>query len=136
MYQFADLLVTKQSELEACTNFEDLKQLIDSVECSGIGPVTRYDVATAIGYMQNPKVLPEKYVYLHAGVTKGYNALADAGILPPSKKNMVPIEEFGYLKELQCAELQRFVPKGATFSMIVEDFLCVMHEELQKLNSK
>ena len=133
LYQFADILVGKQQELEACTNYENLKKIVDDSKIKGIGPVTLYDAATAIGYLQSPKVLPEKFVYLHAGVRKGYNALVRAEVLPKCKDNKVATDVFGCLKGLQSEELKDYIPEGATFAMIVEDFLCVMHEELEKL---
>lgn len=133
LYQFADILEEKQQELEACANYEELKKIVDDSKIKGIGPVTLYDVATAIGYLQNPKVLPEQFVYLHAGVRKGYNALVRVNILPKCKENKVATEVFGRLNGLQSDELKAYIHKGATFSMIVEDFLCVMHKELEKL---
>lgn len=133
LYQFADILVGKQQELEACSKYEDLKKIVDDSKIKGIGPVTLYDAATAIGYLQSPKVLPEQFVYLHAGVRKGYNALVKANLLPNCRENKVATDVFDCLNGLQSEELKKYIPKEATFSMIVEDFLCVMHEELEKL---
>lgn len=134
LYKFANLLVEKQSVLESCTSYEGLKKEIDDVVCTGIGPVTRYDIATAIGYLQNPKVLPQKYVYLHAGVAKGYAALVAMGLVPPCNDGKVDIGVFDFLKDLKLLDTEKHhIPYGATFSMLVEDFLCVMHEELANM---
>lgn len=136
LYGFADLLVQMQDDLESCTKFEDLQQMVNAVEYPGIGPVTRYDIATAVGYLQNPKVLPQKYVYLHAGVTKGYTALATMGLVPPCNGDRIGIDVFDCLKDLQLLDIEKYhILYGATFSMLVEDFLCVMHNELNKLVS-
>lgn len=140
LYGFAELLTQRQAALEACTNYEDLKHIVDETkkqnEYRGIGPVTRYDIATAIGYLQKPKVLPEKYVYLHAGVRRGYDALVALNLLPKCKGDIAPIEYFDFLSDLKDDRFKEYVPIGATYAMIVEDFLCVKHEELEKLAAK
>lgn len=132
--EYAERLSMRKADLEKCSNFESLMAIVYDEKISGIGPVTLYDAGSAIGYILQPRVLPMKFVYLHAGVAKGYKALANMGMLPKSKEKRVPIEVFSCLEELKRLNSEKHkILEGATFSMLVEDFLCVKHKELEFL---
>lgn len=132
---FAELLEKRKQDLDACNDFESLMEVINNIQCRGIGPLTRYDTASAIGYIRNPTILPDQFVYLHAGVAKGYKALVTMGLVPPCKGLRVSIDVFGCLEELKTLDPETHAfPNGASFAMIVEDFLCVKHKQLQELS--
>lgn len=132
--EYAERLSVRKADLEKCADFESLMRILYEEKIRGIGPLTRYDAGSAIGYILQPRVLPERFVYLHAGTAKGYKALAAMGILPPHKDNKVSIEVFGCLEELKTLDSEKHkLLEGATFAMLVEDFLCVKHNELESL---
>lgn len=128
--EFARRLEDRKADLEVCTNFESLMKILDEEKIKGIGPLTLYDAGSAIGYILQPRVLPERLVYLHAGAKTGYQALVKMGLVPPHKES-APIDAFGCLEELKTLDPEKHAfPDGASFAMLVEDFLCVKHEEL------
>lgn len=134
LYAYANLLSASKNKLEECKDFEALKQAIDEIKFKGIGDLTRYDIAVAIGYLQNPTILPEKYVYLHAGAKKGYNALVQLDYVPKTSDKKISIVAFDFLRDLEKLNYKEHgIPNNATFAMIVEDFLCVKHKDLEKL---
>jgi hypothetical protein len=115
------------------------------------GRVAIYDTALRIGFhlKKNPKkdfgdyvddngdihinyknrVLPMKYVYLHAGAMKGARALATLGVLKKKPNANGKIT-------LNLKELTKIFPTYITRDLQpyqIEDFLCVMHTVLEGL---
>ena len=132
--EYAERLSMRKADLEKCSDFESLMKIIYEEKIKGIGPLTCYDAGSAIGYILQPRVLPKQFVYLHAGVAKGYKAMAAMGMFPQSKGKKAPIEVFGCLEELKRLDSEKHkILEGATFAMLVEDFLCVKHEDLESL---
>ncbi len=72
----ADQLIDVK-RLDACKEFEDIYEYVYEVftKEKRHAPLTIYDTAYRIGYNMNPKILPEKYVYLSAGALKGADCL-------------------------------------------------------------
>lgn len=67
-----DELLLIERKLKAARTFDDLYQLIMSIDVYGLGPLTRYDIATRIGaYL---KLYPDR-IYLHAGTRTGAKRL-------------------------------------------------------------
>jgi hypothetical protein len=99
------------ARLRRCRSFEELhkviKQQIGGIH--GIGPLTVYDVANAIGANMG---LEPKLVYLHAGTAAGAKALG----LGHRRETLDPAE--------LPAEFRRLRPREA------EDCLCMYKDEL------
>lgn len=104
--------------------YEDVRKDLDSV--GGIGDMTIYDTALRIGWNQEPRLIPEKYVYLHRGAMDGALALLKLSRL--SGKPYFSYEgKLGYRVPITCfrEDLQAL---GANH---LEDFLCIFHQFLQ-----
>lgn len=111
--------------------FNDFDELLESVRADikgvyGIDDLTVYDTALRIGWNQNPRLVPQKYVYLHQGAMKGAVALQRVSRL--LKRPYFTFEgkleykvEISYFRK-DLREL------GANF---LEDFLCVFHDILR-----
>ena len=125
-------LKRKKDRLFAASNFEDLLEIVAEENVDYIGDLTKYDIAMRIGYTLSPKVLPQEFVYIHRGTEKGAKALYKLGFLSKKPSSKMEIRDFVALEALK--KQNKF--KDATFAMLVEDFLCVKHEELEKLAEK
>jgi hypothetical protein len=138
--------------------FRDFEELFDKVEwlaghthescqppyIDKFGRVAIYDTALRIGFhlKKNPRkpfgndnknrVLPLKYVYLHAGAMQGARALATLGVLKkkPNANGKIKLE----LKELTKIFPSYIIEKLEPYQ--IEDFLCVMHKALERLAKK
>lgn len=125
----------KTVDLSKCVNFEDIYDTVDKHKVAGVGRLTIYDISLHIGYMLNPKVLPERLVYLNRGAMQGAKVLYDKGFLKNKPELTMDVEEFDFLKNLKQLNLDEHgIPQGATFAMLVEDFLCVKHKDFCSLN--
>lgn len=132
-----EALSNNKEDIDKAADFEKLYNIVESQNISYIGPLTRYDIAMRIGYLKQTKVLPEKLVYLHAGALKGAKALYQLGLIEQRPSRTMKVSDFNCLEGLK--ELNREehgIPNFSTYAMIVEDFLCVKHEELEKLAAK
>lgn len=114
-------------------DFEELYKIVDCESVQYIGDLTKYDIALRIGYLQSPQILPQKFVYLHAGPAKAANALRRQGLLGKLEHTM-ELSTFEFLDELKTLDRKEHsIPEFATHAMIVEDFLCVKHTEIERL---
>jgi hypothetical protein len=119
----------------------------------GFGRVAIYDTALRIGFhlKRNPRnifndcvdkngykhidyknrVLPKKYVYLHAGAMKGARALARLGLISKKKNSKGGIT-------LDLKEFVKYFPKiiRRLEPYQIEDFLCVKHRQLEALANR
>ena len=127
--QMFNILKHKKSRLSTAGNFEELLGIVCEGKVDYIGDLTKYDIAMRIGYTLSPKVLPQEFVYIHRGTEKGAKALYKLGFLSKRPSSKMEIRDFVALESLK--KQNKF--KEATFAMLVEDFLCVKHEELEKL---
>lgn len=106
--------------------FKDFETLHAEVEriLKGVkfaqGPLTVYDTSLNIGYIL--KVLPLKYIYLHAGAWEGANAIA-----PMFKLNIRHIMETSVW---QILSLFPYID-----SMYIEDILCVFKKIFEKMRN-
>lgn len=115
-------------------NFEELYKIVEENRVPNIGDLTIYDIAVRIGYLQTPKILPQDFVYLHAGTKKGAQALYNGGQLKTKPKNMMNVQDFDALEKLKKLDKELHnLPYFATYSMLVENFLCVKKEDLKVL---
>ena len=129
-----EALKLRHDELANAKDFEALYKIVEDQNIAHLGPMTKYDIAMHIGYISSPKVLPQKLVYLHRGAELGAKALYKNGLLTKEISRTMDVKDFDFLSELKNLDsAEHNIPEGATFAMIVEDFLCVMHEELEKL---
>ena len=113
----ARILTGASSRLSKCPSFAILHDVIKEEirPIRGIGPLTRYDIATRIGARLDKE--PEM-VYLHAGTAKGARAL---GLRLRGRKTLHMRElprEFWVLKPYE-----------------IEDCLCLYEEDLSALRS-
>jgi len=104
-------------------DFEDLYERVRSIlrnkgipanDIKGIGLVTLYDISLNIGCNLNPKVLPEKKVYLH------YNCVHDSAEKLLGRKIKEHIIDVGAFSTL-------FPNESA---MEIEDILCIYRDEI------
>lgn len=63
-----DELLLVRSKIKAAKTFHDLFEIISGLDIYGLGPLTRYDIATRIGAFLS--LFPDR-VYLHAGTKVG-----------------------------------------------------------------
>jgi hypothetical protein len=138
--------------------FRDFEELFDKVEwlaghthescqppyIDKFGRVAIYDTALRIGFhlKRNPRkpfgndnknrVLPLKYVYLHAGAMQGARALAELGVLSkdPNGNGKITLGLIVETTRFPTYITQRLEPYQ------IEDFLCVMHKALERLAKK
>jgi len=97
-------------------SFHDLLTYCQRVAQPGIGPVTQYDVAQRLGAYLG---LEPEYVYLHAGVKQGAQAL---GIMTKGKEYLTKSELPLAMRALTADEC--------------EDFLCVYRALFPKIRQK
>lgn len=132
-----DLLDKLEGEIikiKAVKDFDELYDVVDNIRVKHIGYLTIYDISLRIGYMQNPKILPQKYVYLHAGAMVGAMTLYNKGLLKVKPVHKMNVQDFNFLsKIMQLDSVSHSIPNGATFAMLVESFLCSKHNELSLL---
>ena len=100
-------------------DFEDLyervKKYIASIE--GVGLVVLYDVSLNIGCNLYPKVLPDKYVYLHGTTCPVFKSAAK--LLPESKLDPVKVD---------VKLFQDIFPYES--AMEIEDILCCYNDDI------
>ena len=126
-------LSSKRDKIANAKDFEDLYKIVEGESVQYIGDLTKYDIALRIGYLQSPQILPQKFVYLHAGPAKAANALRRQGLLGKLEHTM-ELSTFEFLDELKTLDRKEHsIPEFATHAMIVEDFLCVKHTEIERL---
>lgn len=104
-------------------DFEDLYQRVMNAiyPISGIGLLVVYDIALRIGCSLCPKIIPEKYVYLHGYGSKVYTS-ADAILHTSIKK------QYGTIDAIDVAHLQPYFPCYS--AMEIEDLLCIYHDQI------
>lgn len=99
-----------------------------------IGDLTIYDIAVRIGYLQTPKVLPQDFVYIHAGAKEGAMALYRCGLIKTKPSAIMSLQDFEILMPLKNIDRRHHhIPEFATYSMIIENFLCVKRKDLMVL---
>lgn len=99
------------------TSFDELYEVVNKSKPKGIGPVTVYDFS--IRYGGRLGLLPDEYVYIHAGTSKGLEALSDSKSLKRRHK---------ILKSELPEELQHIA------SIDIENLLCIYKEELKQIS--
>ena len=104
-------------------DFEDLYQRVKNAiyPISGIGLLVVYDIALRIGCSLCPKIIPEKYVYLHGYGSRVYTS-ADAILHTNIKK------QYGTIDAIDVAHLQPYFPCYS--AMEIEDLLCIYHKQI------
>ena len=104
-------------------DFEDLYQRVKNAiyPISGIGLLVVYDIALRIGCSLCPKIIPQKYVYLHGYGSKVYTS-ADAILHTNIKK------QYGTIDAIDVAHLQPYFPCYS--AMEIEDLLCIYHKQI------
>lgn len=98
-------------------NFEELMNVVDSVEVDGFGNLCRYDFALRYGYPKG--VRPVEYVYLQAGAMDGAKALKSKGLLKKTARK-VPVGDFPE-------------PLCSLASEHIENLLCIYKDELKQI---
>lgn len=108
-------------------DFEDLYQRVKNAiyPIPGIGLLVVYDIALRIGCSLCPKIIPEKYVYLHGYGSKVYTS-ADAILHTSIKK------QYGTIDAIDVAHLQPYFPCYS--AMEIEDLLCIYHDQIIAAN--
>lgn len=110
-----------RSKATRMAGFDDLHDLLERIRPAGIGPVTTYDVAVRAGAWAG--LVPES-LYLHAGVLKGWQALA-------------PVPPYGFKKAWAgVARVERKLWPAEVRGWPAdefEDFLCTYREILPSL---
>lgn len=100
-------------------SFENLWEYVSSLRIKGFSDLCVYDFCLRYGISRN--IYPLKKVYLHAGAMKGAKSLYRMGLLKSKPQNQsIDIDHFP-------SDFNRFD------SMNIENFLCVKHRQLQKL---
>lgn len=127
-------LKAQKDNISKAGNFEELHKIVEDTQVRYIGDLTKYDIAVRLGYLQNPKILPQELVYIHAGTREGAKALYNCGLLKSEPKGIMQLKDFKVLEELNNLNKKECdIPDFATYSMLIENFLCVKKEELNKL---
>ena len=109
--------------------FNDFEELFDHIVdlfkpyFKNIG-LAHYDTAKRIGWHMNPKVLPQKYVYIFCGAETGLQNLIGNGVICASdydrKNHRIP-----------TSELQKIFP--GMDSLFIEDMLCIYKDQLKNI---
>lgn len=104
-------------------DFEDLYQRVKNAiyPISGIGLLVVYDIALRIGCLLCPKIIPQKYVYIHGHGPKDKVFLSAKALLGPNIKSLLDPED-----RIDVAQLQSFFPCYS--AMEIEDLLCIYHD--------
>lgn len=135
--QILEALTQQQNKIAEAKDFEGIYKIVQDTKVPYIGLLTQYDIAMRVGYLQSPKVLPQNLVYIHAGAEKGAKALYQKGLLKNKPSRTMSINDFEFLSELKNLDKEKHgIPEDATFAMLVEDFLCIKHNELEALSTK
>lgn len=127
-------LSAQKERIASVRDFEELYKIVEENRVPNIGDLTIYDIAVRIGYLQTPKVLPQKFVYIHAGAKEGVKALYRCGLIKTKPSAMMNLQDFEALALLKNIDKkQHQIPEFATYSMILENFLCVKRKDLEVL---
>lgn len=104
-------------------DFEDLYQRVKNAiyPISGIGLLVVYDIALRIGCSLCPRIIPQKYVYLHGYGSRVYTS-ANAILHTNIKK------QYGTIDAIDVAHLQPYFPCYS--AMEIEDLLCIYHDQI------
>lgn len=123
-----------QERIASARDFEELYKIIEENRVPDIGDLTIYDIAVRLGYLHIPKVLPQEFVYIHAGAREGAKALYQHGLIKTKPSAIMSLQDFEVLEELNNLHKKECdIPDFATYSMLIENFLCVKKDELKKL---
>lgn len=104
-------------------DFEDLYRRVKNAiyPISGIGLLVVYDIALRIGCSFCPKIIPQKYVYIHGHGSADKVFLSAKALLCPNIKSLLDPED-----RIDVAQLQPFFPFYS--AMEIEDLLCIYHD--------
>lgn len=114
--------------------FKDFDELYDYVmqikrknkdKTKGFGYTCIYDFSLRYGWNHNPKILPRKFVYVHAHPKTCAQHLSELGFITSKVRTStyrIPIEDFS----------EEILQPGMTAADI-EDFLCVYRKEILKI---
>lgn len=123
-----------QERIASARDFEELYKIIEENRVPNIGDLTIYDIAVRLGYLQIPKVLPQEFVYIHAGAREGAKALYQRGLIKTKPSAIMSLQDFEILMPLKNIDRRHHhIPEFATYSMIIENFLCVKRKDLMVL---
>lgn len=129
-----------KSILTGCTNalkqanimsmqFNDFEDLFDKIVglfkpyFKNIG-LAHFDTAKRIGWHMNPKVLPQKYVYIFRGAETGLKNLISNGVICASHYDKKK-------HRILTSELQKIFP--GMDSLFIEDMLCIYKDQLKHI---
>ena len=117
-------LSANYEELCKIKNFDDLYDKIFEligVGSTGISYSTVYDTAIRFGGSMKPAVEPQKYVYVHRKLIQ-------------SAKHIVGRKSFSTNYRIEKSEFSKVCAAFDKLdSLLIEDFLCVYHDEIMKL---
>ena len=134
MNNILEKLNGQKERIASARDFEELYKIIEENRVPDIGDLTIYDIAVRIGYLQTPKVLPQDFVYIHAGAKEGAMALYRCGLIKTKPSAIMKLQDFEVLALLKDIDKkQHHIPEFATYSMIIENFLCVKRKDLVAL---
>lgn len=104
---FASKLGGKTGEIRKAGSFDEIYNVVESIEMKGVGLLARYDIALRIGFYM--KTLPTR-VYLHRGVKTGAERLLKR------KTNNRFIDREELIEPLRSADIECWE---------IEDILCI-----------
>lgn len=134
MNNILEKLNGQKERIASARDFEELYKIIEENRVPDIGDLTIYDIAVRLGYLQIPKVLPQKFVYIHAGAREGAKALYQRGLIKTKPSAIMSLQDFEILMPLKNIDRRHHhIPEFATYSMIIENFLCVKRKDLMVL---
>lgn len=110
------MLTSAKVQFRTYADFEELYDMVNELlrPIKGIGDTAIYEFSVRIGNnLLTPKVLPDKYVYLHGGSKEGARNLLEKSRLP-----------FRAEKTIFPKSLQKLT------SVEIEDFLCTFRDKL------
>lgn len=104
-------------------DFEELYQRVKNsiYSIKGIGLLVVYDIALRIGCSLCPKIIPQKYVYIHGHGTNDIVYNSAKALLGPNIKKFLDPED-----RIDVVHLQPFFPCYS--AMEIEDLLCIYHD--------
>lgn len=106
-------------------DFEELYQRVKNsiYSIKGIGLLVVYDIALRIGCSLCPKIIPEKYVYIHGHGSADKVFLSAKALLGPNIKKFLDPED-----RIDVVHLQPFFPCYS--AMEIEDLLCIYRKQI------
>lgn len=103
-------------------SFEELYNEVDGLDLYGFGDTTTYDYALRYGWSLNPKIQPQKEVYVHSKPREAALYLREKNYIKKDFGRTIPIEN-----------LPDEIKNSAMSAADIEHFLCCYKEYIEKL---